>query len=106
MRREYDELGDLPVRRVAIAPATLDEIPQLVRFAAAEIPALAAAEAAVVRVQRRDPESVWAFRRDGKLVGIYAMLMFNAAGLERLRDGAFEFADPPLVSLSEPDEIV
>jgi hypothetical protein len=33
-------------------------------------------------------------------------LMFNAAGLERLRDGAFEFADPPLDSLSEPDEMV
>jgi len=102
MKREFDELRHLPVRRVSAIAAPLAEIPDLVRFAAQEIPSLAAAEAAVMRVQAKHPESVWAFRRAGQTVGIYSMLLLNKAGLERLLAGSIDFADPPLECLSEP----
>lgn len=102
MRREFDELCYLPVRRVSVSAAPLSEIPNLVRIAAQEIPSLAAAAPAVLRVQQKHPESVWAFRRGDRIVGIYAMLLLNASGLERLLASAIDFADPSLQDLSEP----
>ncbi len=103
MKREFDSLAHLPVHRITASPAALAQIPEVVRRAAREIPALAAAEAAVARVQGKDPESVWAFWRGDNLVGLYAMLMLNADGLDRLLAGSFDFAEPPLDGLSEPD---
>src|SRR5262245_37141830 len=84
MKREFDQLQFLPVRRVSAIAAPLAEIPDLVRITAREIPSLAAAEAAVMRVQEKHPESVWAFRRGDQTAGIYAMLLLNEQGLERL----------------------
>jgi hypothetical protein len=106
MRREFDDLCDLPVRRVVAAPASLAEIPDVVRYAAVAIPALAAADAAVLRVQKQHPESVWVFRRDSQLVGIYAMLMLNPDGLARLRTGRLDCANPPAELLCGPDDVV
>ena len=102
MKREFDELQFLPVRRVSATAAPLAEIPDLVRIAAQEIPSLAAAEAAVMRVQRKHPESIWAFRRGNQTVGIYAMLLLNNRGLEQLQAGSIDFANPTLDCLSEP----
>jgi hypothetical protein len=102
MKREFDQLQCLPVRRVSASAAPLPEIPALVRIAAQEIPSLAAAEAAVMRVQEKHPESIWAFRRGNQTVGIYAMLLLNNRGLERLLAGSIDFANPALECLSEP----
>lgn len=102
MKREFDQLQCLPVRRVSATAAPLAEIPDLVRIAAQEIPSLAAAEAAVMRVQAKHPESIWAFRRGNQTVGIYAMLLLNNRGLERLLAGSIDFANPALECLSEP----
>jgi hypothetical protein len=102
MKREFDELQFLPVRRVSATAAPLAEIPALVQIAAQEIPSLAAAETAVMRVQRQHPESIWAFRREDQAVGIYAMLLLNSRGLEQLLAGSIDFANPALECLSEP----
>jgi hypothetical protein len=102
MKREFDQLCHLPVRRVSVHAAPLAEIPNLVRFAAQQIPSLAAAEPAVLRVQRRHPESVWAFCRGGETVGIYSMLLLNTCGLGRLLANSLDFAEPQLECLSEP----
>jgi hypothetical protein len=102
MKREFDELQFLPVRRVSATAAPLTEIPDLVRIAAQEIPSLAAAETAVMRVQQKHPESIWAFRRGDQTVGIYAMLLLNKHGLGQLLAGSIDFADPALECLSEP----
>jgi len=106
MKREFDELCRLPVRRVLVSAVPVSEIPELVRMAATEIPSLTAAEAAVVRVQEKHPESVWAFRRDGKLVGVYSMLLLNSIGHERLIDGQLDCSNPSLECLSEPGQPV
>lgn len=102
MKREFDELCHLPVRRLSVAAASLADIPELVRIAAQEIPSLAAAESAVLRVQQKHPESVWAFRRRDQTLGIYSMLLLNMRGLERLLADSIDFSDPPLDCLSEP----
>jgi hypothetical protein len=102
MKRQFDELQYLPVRRVTAVAAPLAEIPDLVRIAAQEIPSLAAAEAAVMRVQEKHPESIWAFRRGNQTVGIYAMLLLNNRGLDRLLAGSIDFANPALEYLCDP----
>ena len=106
MKREFDELGQLPVRRVAVRAAELDEIPELVRMAATEIPSLAAAQPAVVRVHIKNPDNVWSFRNSGRLIGVYAMLLLNADGREKMLDGALDCSDPPVDCLAEPGEPV
>ena len=106
MKREFDELAQLPVRRVIVSAATLDEIPELVRMAATEIPTLAAAQPAVARVHTKHPESVWSFRSSGRLVGVYAMLLLNAEGQQRLVAGALDCSCPHLDCLAEPGESV
>jgi hypothetical protein len=106
MKREFDELQFLPARRVSATAAALVEIPDLVRIAALEIPSLAAAEGAGMRVQRKHPESIWAFRRGDQTVGIYAMLLLNSRGLEQLLAGSIDFANPALECLSEPGTAV
>jgi hypothetical protein len=102
MKREFDELRHLQNRRVSAVAAPLADIPDLVRIAAQEIPSLAAAEPAVLRVQQKHPESVWAFRRGDQTVGLYSMLLLNMRGLECLLDDSIDFSDPPLDCLSEP----
>src|SRR5437870_13107976 len=95
MKREFDALCHLPTRRVEAEAAPLADIPDLLQRAAVEIPSLAASQAAVLRVQERNPESIWAFRRDGTVVGIYAMLLLNAAGRRQPLAGPLALPDPP-----------
>src|SRR5262245_5286649 len=106
MKREFDTLSQLPTRRIEVEAAALADIPDLLQRTAVEIPALAASRAAVLRVQERNPESIWAFRRGGTVVGIYAMLLLNPAVLRRLVAGTRAVADPPPDCLSEPRETV
>jgi hypothetical protein len=106
MKREFDQLAELPVRRVTVHAAALDEIPELVRMAATEIPTLAAAQPAVVRVHTKHPQSVWSFRSSGRLVGVYAMLLLNTEGQQQLLAGALDCSDPPVDCLAEPSEPV
>src|SRR5215467_12380762 len=104
MKREFDTLSQLPTRRVEVEAAPLADIPDLLQRTAVEIPALAASRAAVLRVQERNPESIWAFRRGGTVVGIYAMLPLNTRGLGQMVAGRLAFADPPLEWLKETHE--
>ncbi len=106
MKHEFDALCHLPTRRVEVEAASLADIPDLLQRASVEITTLTASRDAVLRVQEKNPESIWAFRRGGTAVGIYAMLLLNAAGLERLLAGTLPFADPPSDCLSEPRETV
>ena len=103
-RREFDALRSQEARRIVVSPAAIEELPELVAFAARAIPSLAAAEPAVVKVQRYNPNSVLAFRRGAEVVGIYAMLFLNHSGLEQLLLGELNTADPELRRLAGPDE--
>jgi hypothetical protein len=103
-RREFDELRTQEARRIIVTPAAIEDLPALLAFTAREIPALAAAEPAVVKVQRHNPNSILAFRRGSETVGAYAMLFLNRSGLEEVLLGELNTADPDLRRLTAPDE--
>lgn len=94
-RRGFDDLGDGRVARISVEPVEMKEIPDLLAFAAQEIPVLSSAADAVHRVVDRNRESVWVFRRRGAPVGIYAMLHLSSHGLEALLLDEFNASFPP-----------
>lgn len=94
-RPDFDDLALLPVRRVDASPAGPAELPELIALAQRLIPPLAAAEEAIGRVYRRNPDSIWAVRRPSGPVGVFAMLLLNQAGAEAMLAGRFDVTDPP-----------
>jgi hypothetical protein len=105
-RREFDDLRTQEARRIVVTPAAIEDLPALLAFTAREIPTLAATEPAVVRVQRYNPESILAFHKGATPVGVYAMLLLNRGGLERLLVGELDTADPSTRWLARPGEDV
>ncbi|MGV8841475.1 MAG: hypothetical protein ACWA6X_14385 [Bauldia sp.] len=105
-RADFDDLADLPARRITASPAGWGELGALMDLAVTQIPALAAAGPVVERVRGHDRDAIWAFRRNGEIVGAYAMLHLNATGLRRLMSGSFDGADPSLAWLATPREPV
>lgn len=95
-RREFDHLGRVTQSRVTAERVEARDIPDLLAFAANEIPVLSSAAGAVARVATRNRDSVWVFRRNGKTAGVYAMLHLSKDGLESLLLGEFDasFPDP------------
>src|SRR5262249_20588291 len=106
MKREFDTLCQLPTRRVEGEAAALADNPHPLGRNAVEISPPAASPAAGFRVPEKKPRSIWASRRGEAVVGIYAMLLLNPAGLEQLLAGTLAFADPPSDCLAEPRETV
>jgi len=98
-RREFDQLGRLVRPGTTVQPVDFEEVPELLAFAGREIPVLSSAVEAVSRVINRNRDSIWVFKRGGKPVGIYAMLLLSREGLEGLLLGEFNlsFPDPSLM---------
>jgi hypothetical protein len=105
-RPDFDDLASLPARRITASPAGWGELGALMDLAVSQIPALAAAGPVVERIREHDRDAIWAFRRNGEVVGAYAMLHLNPTGLRRLLAGSFDAADPSLAWLASPREPV
>jgi len=105
-RPDFDDLASLPARRITASPASWGELGALMDLAVSQIPALAAAGPVVERIRGHDRDAIWAFRRNGEVVGAYAMLHLNPTGLRRLLAGSFDAADPSLAWLASPREPV
>jgi hypothetical protein len=104
-RPDFDDLALLPVRHISAKPAETRQLPGLTALAARAIPALAAAEPAVARVHRHNPDSIWAVTdRGGREAGVFAMLILNRAGRDAVLSGAFDSADPALELLPASGE--
>lgn len=82
------------------------DLDRLLDIASQQIPALSAAGPAVRRVQLHNPLSVWSLRREGTIVGCYAMLHLNAAGFDRLKAFDFDAANPDTALLARPGDTV
>ena len=93
-RREFDLL--VPGSHVAmgVRPAAHDDLSIVFEMAKDEIPALSAAMPYVEGVIDHNPESILVFHRDDEIVGLYAMLLLSASGLERLLLGELDTAAP------------
>lgn len=105
-RPEFDDLALMPVRRVTASPAGWGELGTLLQLAVDHIPALSAAGPAVERVWLHNRNSVWAFRRGGGIVGVYAMLFLNQTGFRRLLAGQFDASNPSVAWLAAPGQPV
>lgn len=101
---DFDDLALVPGRRVQAYPARRDQLGELVALAQHLIPSLAAAESTVRRVYERNPDSIWAVERQGRLVGVFAMLLLNAEGNRCLLRGDFDPENPALERLTVQGE--
>jgi hypothetical protein len=80
------------------------DIGPLVDLAKSLIGGELAGEAVVRRVVAWRADSVWAFLRDGQVVGGFAMLMLNPRGLGTLLAATMDTRNPPRELLAESDE--
>jgi hypothetical protein len=100
------ELDRLPQSNVIDAgPATEGELAGLVAIAEREIPGVNAS-AELTHVLRADPQSIFSFRRGGKLVGGIAFLFLNRSGLDALQFDTIDLKNPDRAFLVRPDENV
>jgi hypothetical protein len=99
--QEFQAVIALRSGRTAVRRLRLDEIGPLLEAARTAIGTGMAAEEVVERVALQQPDALWAFTRNHRLVGCLALLMLNAAGVEALLSGGVDFRDPAPSFLAE-----
>ncbi len=99
--QEFQRVIALRSGRTAVRRLRLDEIGPLLEAARTAIGTGMAAEEVVERVVLQQPDALWAFTRNQRLVGCLALLMLNAAGVEALLSGRVDFRDPAPIFLAE-----
>ncbi|HMA71957.1 MAG TPA: hypothetical protein VKP67_10785 [Xanthobacteraceae bacterium] len=93
-RHEFDRL-EVPARpRIRLHRATNADIGVARQMAAQEIPGAIASEQAIARTITQNRNSVLLFYKNAEVVGIWAMLMLTAIGLEALLLGEFDGLNP------------
>jgi len=93
-RHEFDRL-EVPTRpRIRLRRATAEDIGTTRQVAAQELPGAVASEEAIARTIAHNRDSVLLFCKNFDVVGICAMLMLTAAGLEALLLGEFDGLNP------------
>jgi len=93
-RHEFDRL-EVPTRpRIRLHRATVEDIGATRQMAAQELPGAVASEEAIARTISQNRNSVLLFYKNADVVGIWAMLMLTASGLEALLLGEFDGLNP------------
>ena len=93
-RHEFDRL-EVPTRpRIRLHRATVEDIGATRQMAAQELPGAVASEEAIARTISHNRNSVLLFYKNADVVGIWAMLMLTASGLEALLLGEFDGLNP------------
>jgi len=87
-----------------LRPASVEEIPALLAFAAPEIPAIQASMGVVRRVQEANPNSILVIESRKDVSGVIALLLLNARGLDALLAGELCFANPDPSQLAAPND--
>jgi hypothetical protein len=103
--RELDRAGVPQFGTTVVRSANSQDLRSLLELAQTLIGQEMASEDVVRRITVQRPDSLWAFLRDGQLVGGLAMLMLNARGLEALLAGCIDAQDPPMGLISKPAEV-
>jgi hypothetical protein len=99
------DLVTLPPRpRIDAQCGQISDIPQLLRSAETVMGVSLAAVGAVTRIACAHPDSLWSFRRHGRLIGGAALLMLNSRGLTALLDDQLDLVDPPSPILASPGQ--
>ncbi len=93
-RPDFDDLALVPARRMAARPAEPGELKDLIALAQRLIPPLAAAEPAIRRVYRHNPDSIWGVYSGNRPCGVFAMLLLNNRGATALLGNRFDASVP------------
>ncbi|MGI9416076.1 MAG: hypothetical protein ACR2PM_20565 [Hyphomicrobiales bacterium] len=101
-RRDFDQMVPTHHVRMGVAPATCDQLPVIFDLAQREIPVLLAPLQHVERVWSHNRDGVLVFVREEEVVGVYAMLLLNATGVQRLMNGDLDTYSPDLDCISPP----
>lgn len=102
-RHELDRLS--PSAAIEAGPARPEELEQLAAIAKREIPGVNAS-AGLAQFLASDPESIFSFRRAGKVVGGIAFLFLNSRGHDALLLDNIDLKNPQAAYLARADEIV
>ena len=102
-RHALDQLP--PSTAVDAGPARLDELDQLAAIARREIPGVNAS-AGLAQSLRADPESIFSFRRAGKVIGGIAFLHLNDRGHDALLLDTIDLKHPESCYLARANENV
>ena len=97
--KEFDALvPGAACRRVAISRATRQEMAQIYPRIAASFMQHIASLDTCQNIRRRHQDNIWSItdRRDGALIGLYAMAMLTPEGHRALLSGEFDAPDPRL----------
>lgn len=98
--KEFDRVTAPPRRRVDAQRSAASDIPELLRDAEVAMGISLAQKDTVERIVEAHPDSLWSFRRNGRLVGGFAMLMLNSSGLTALLNDSIDLKDPPAILLT------
>lgn len=96
---EFDSLPPPNDRMIELRRATLLDIPAGRRMADDHLPGELAPFETIERVIEFNPNNVLLIRREGELIGLWAMLMLSALGLEYLLLGELDVRNPNLSAL-------
>jgi hypothetical protein len=102
-RHELDRLS--PSTVIDAGPATQQELAQLAAIAKREIPGVNAS-AGLAQCLTADPESIFSFRRAGKIVGGIAFLHLNCGGHDALLLDNIDLKNPQGQYLARGDDTV
>jgi hypothetical protein len=103
-RHELDHLATTTA--VAAGPATFEQLAELAAIAKKEVPGVNASQADLVQFLRDDPESIFAFHRNGSVLGGIAFLYLNWRGHDALLLDDIDLKDPSRNHLARPGEEV
>jgi hypothetical protein len=101
-RHELDGLATTAA--IAAGPAKYQQLADLAAIATKEIPGVNASEAGLVHFLRNDPESIFAFERNGSLLGGIALLYLNCRGHDALLLDEIDLKMPAREYLAQPGE--
>lgn len=106
LQPRHDLDGLLSCPDIIAEPATPQQIAGLADIANREVPGIKMSAEGLAQFLRHDPESIFAFQREGKLLGGVAFLYLNCRGHDALLLDDIDLKNPGLEFLARPDEDV
>lgn len=100
-KHEFDCLTPSRRSKIELRICTSEHVDRICELTTSEMPVEVASAEAVSKVINRNIESILGFWSEGRMVGVWAMLMLNSIGLERFLLGEFDTLNPVEKCLAE-----
>ncbi|MGH1352270.1 MAG: hypothetical protein ACRBBN_15885 [Methyloligellaceae bacterium] len=99
-KHEFDLLNAPVKRRIELRRCTLQDISKVCEFTESELPGEVARAEVVRSALGVNKNNILTFWNNNRMVGVWAMLMLNHLGLERILLGEFDSLNPSTKCLS------